>query len=82
VHAKLTNIESAIQMATARQNAFLEELGLPLLPTGIVGSTKAWNSAIITAVSASTLIMHAFRVCARMTSAGAYKRNKRNIRNK
>jgi type I restriction enzyme M protein len=41
VHAELTKLESAIVAATAKHNEFLKELGLPLLPTGTVGSTKA-----------------------------------------
>lgn len=41
VHAELTKLENAIQTATATHNEFLKELGLPLLPTGTVGSTKA-----------------------------------------
>ena len=32
IHAELTEIESAIQTATGKHNAFLKELGLPLLP--------------------------------------------------
>ena len=41
IHAELTRIESTIQTATGKHNEFLKELGLPLLPTGNVGSTKA-----------------------------------------
>jgi type I restriction enzyme M protein len=41
IHAELTKIESTIQVATGKHNEFLRELGLPLLPTGNVGSTKA-----------------------------------------
>jgi len=32
IHAELTEIEGTIQTATAKHNAFLKELGLPLLP--------------------------------------------------
>ena len=32
IHAELTEIESAIQTAVGKHNAFLKELGLPLLP--------------------------------------------------
>jgi type I restriction enzyme M protein len=41
IHAELTGIENAIQTATDRHNEFLKELGLPLLPTGNVGLSKA-----------------------------------------
>jgi type I restriction enzyme M protein len=41
IHAELTKIENTIQTATGKHNEFLKELGLPLLPTGNVGSTKA-----------------------------------------
>lgn len=40
VHAELSAIESAIKTATDTHNGFLKELGLPLLPTGNVGSVK------------------------------------------
>jgi type I restriction enzyme M protein len=32
VHRELVSLEEKIEMATNRHNAFLEELGLPLLP--------------------------------------------------
>ena len=32
-HARLVDIERAIQIATAKHNAFLKELGMPLLPS-------------------------------------------------
>ncbi len=32
-HASLVDIEQAIRQATAQHNAFLKELGLPLLPS-------------------------------------------------
>lgn len=41
IHNELTKIESTIQTATDKHNEFLKALGLPLLPTGDVGSTKA-----------------------------------------
>jgi len=34
-HEKLVEIENAIQTATAKHNAFLKELGLDLLPSGV-----------------------------------------------
>lgn len=40
-HAELTEIERTIQTATGKHNEFLKELGMPLLPTGHVGSSKA-----------------------------------------
>lgn len=39
IHTELTKIESTIQTATGKHNEFLKALGLPLLPTGNVGST-------------------------------------------
>ncbi|GAB2178310.1 type I restriction-modification system subunit M [Dongia sp. agr-C8] len=41
IHAELTDIEGTIQTATGKHNEFLKALGLPLLPTGNVGSPKA-----------------------------------------
>ena len=41
VHTELTKIESTIQTAKGKHNEFLKELGLPPLPTGTVGSTRA-----------------------------------------
>ena len=41
IHAELTNIEIAIQAATAKHNEFLKELGVPLLPTGDSGSPRS-----------------------------------------
>jgi type I restriction enzyme M protein len=38
IHTELTDIESTIQTATGKHNEFLKALGLPLLPTGNVGS--------------------------------------------
>jgi len=40
-HAELMEIESTIQTATGKHNEFLKELGMPLLQTGKVGSSKA-----------------------------------------
>jgi type I restriction enzyme M protein len=41
IHAELMDIEGTIQTATGKHNEFLKALGLPLLPTGNVGSPKA-----------------------------------------
>ena len=40
-HKALVDIEKDIQKARNTHNGFLKELGLPLLPTGNVGSSKA-----------------------------------------
>ena len=41
LNAELVEIETTIQTATAKHNEFLKELGLPLLPTGNGGPSKA-----------------------------------------
>ena len=41
LNAELAEIETTIQTATAKHNEFLKELGLPLLPMGNAGSSKA-----------------------------------------
>jgi type I restriction enzyme M protein len=41
IHAELVEIEITIQAATAKHNEFLKELGLPLLPTGTLPSSRA-----------------------------------------
>jgi type I restriction enzyme R subunit len=41
IHAELTKLENTIQTATSKHNEFLKALGIPLLPTGNVGSTGA-----------------------------------------
>lgn len=38
IHTELTDIESTIRTATGKHNEFLKALGMPLLPTGNVGS--------------------------------------------
>jgi type I restriction enzyme M protein len=40
-HAELMTIEHTIQTATVKHNKFLKELGMPLLPTGKTGLSKA-----------------------------------------
>ena len=41
LNAEMVEIENTIQTATAKHNEFLKELGLPLLPMGNGGASKA-----------------------------------------
>ena len=45
-NAGLVEIENAIQMATARHNEFLKELGLPALPSADLGAKEEGKGSV------------------------------------